>query len=185
MEFEQKMIFLDRFVSDRSVDVIEKLTIMNENQHQYSIKKIIFSNLKYEFVNKKDDNNYMIYDSNVDRRLYIDSFVMYILTFIYSISKPFANKNCINNMVIGGWINYETNRSEIYGTNRNEDEYADYEPLPRPKITIDKDIWEKFKELAKEKGVPLKLAFKLAVIRFLEVRYEITTELLQNDINVK
>jgi len=88
-------------------------------------------------------------------------------------------------MVIGGWINYETNRSEIYGVSGNEDEYADYEPLPRPKITIDKDIWEKFKKLAKEKGVPLKLAFKLAVIRFLEVRYEITTELLQNDINVK
>jgi len=179
MEFEQKMFFLDRFVSDRSVDVIEKLTIMSENER--SIKKIIFHNIKHEFVNKKYDNNYMIYDSNVDRRLYIDPFVMDILTFIYSISKPFANKNCINNMVIGGWINYETNRSEIYGTNRNEDEYADYEPLPRPKITIDKDIWEKFKKLAKEKDVPLKLAFKLSVIRFLEVRYDLTTELYELD----
>jgi len=184
MEFISGIQFLDKFISDKSFEVIEKLTIMDENKHSHSIKKIIFHNIKHEFVNKKDDNNNsMVYDSNINIRIYIDSFVMDILTFIYSISKRFADKKCINNMIVGGWVYYENNRLKIYGVSDNEDEckYAEYEPLPRPVITIDKDIWEKFKKLAKERDISLQLAFKLAVIRFLEVRYEITTELYELD----
>ena len=192
MKFTEGMIFLDNFVSDKSFEVLERLTDMNDNGRSYDIKKIIFSNVKYELIDNKDDNNSssnMTYDNSTSIRIYTDAFVGDAITFIRSISKYFADSECINTLIIGGWIYDEVNILKNYDPKKSDEyikKYAKSDDQTYIKLIVDENIWEDFKVLVKHMvkchiDISLQTAFKLAVIRFLEVRYDLTTRLYELD----
>lgn len=181
MEFHDGMDFIDDYVTDDAVYVLERLVELRDNADYGIIRNIIFDSKNREEATKRiiQEQEGITFNQLIDIRVFVDETVRDILRFLGN-AVGFVKINEFNlmvNMVIGEWI-ITIERSN--GTKKlyNKVNFAGFGDLTYITLKVRRDLWEKLKETGKHSGLNKEECLKVAIITFLDSRYSLCREML-------
>lgn len=193
------MVFIDGYLSDDCINIIEKIVNLHITRNYKDIKYII---LGYDYKNKKWLSKYGetlikkevinvesvhimpfsnpdIFTKNNGMIFYDDDVFETIRIHVDDAVKRIldvmftVSKNVINYRYIIDIIMTEWNTKNVMILYKDDLSYNIYGDLHLQPIEIKETLWKEFKSIARHRGLIVRDAFKLAIVSFLESRSEI------------
>lgn len=153
--------YIDRFMSDESVTVLEILEYLDSVGSYNSIDKIIYT---YGTVNPNCPRRFRVDVDDIiknikDFLLKIDQYIfnMIVQEFIHEEEKKYMG------------FKYETYAKYYIWEEKNVNKARDDNYIS---ILVDGSVWNRFVKIRKKRGIKIDDLFKIAIIRFLERRLD-------------
>lgn len=188
------MTFVDRYVSNDSTYIIEKMIEYHISKKYDDVRNIIIGydskhrkwisqygkSLAEREIIKTDsiktnsdinsfekDKGMIFYDGEIfnNVRIQMDDVVKRILDAMFTVSEHVIEYKYITDIIVAEW-NYR-NTMPLY---KNNIYYDIYGSLHFVTIDIKRNSWKEFKSIVRHEGLMIRDAFKLAVMSFLENR---------------
>lgn len=184
MEFIQGMEWIDLYITDSALFVLERLIDLDEVREYGTIRNIIFDCKTRDDSNKRvaEEEECILYKGVYDVRIYCDETVRDALRFIGRVVGfvKIDEFRLMINVIVGEWIKDEE-RNKQFGRSVNGDygiDFARFGNVEQLTFNIRRDLWNQMKDIGKRKGLNMEECLKLAMIKFLERRYGLCRELL-------
>lgn len=197
VQFIDGVEFLDEFISSKALEVIERITFNDFLKETNILEKIIFNTDDIRTIIKKIDNielktgidiigysisrNELFFDNTIRVRTNGDELVQDILKFFRRLCKAadFISDAQLFTFIIDEWVCLEKKKSERGYDIKIYWDFADYGKMHFLSVDINKDSWSELNKMAKMRHLTLDQAFKLAIITFLERRYDLVVRLIE------
>lgn len=182
MEFLQGMEWLDIYITNDAIFVLERLVELRDNGQFSDLRNIIFSSKNRDEANKriiKEQEN-ITFNQLTDVRVSIDETVRDTLRFLGNAVGfvKIREFDLITNMIIAEWIREEENKRFDIVYDIGNINFAAFGEISCIELKIRKDLWNRSKEIGKHRGLNKEECLKMAIIRFLENRYNICRDVL-------
>lgn len=182
MEFVECMEWIDLYITDDALYVLERLMELRDSGEYSDVRSIIFDSKNREESTKRivQEQEGIVFNQLIDVRVFVDETVRDILRFLGN-TIGFVKINEFNlmiNMIIGEWIREEENKRFDIVSSINNINFATFGEMSYIELKIRRDLWNRLKEIGKHRGFDKKDCIKMAIIRFLENRYDLCREIL-------
>jgi hypothetical protein len=182
MEFIEGIDWVDIYITDEALYVMERLTDLRDVGEYSDVKNIIFN------VRNRHDANSRIrveqegitFNQIVEVRIFADEMVRDILRFLGSaVGLVKLNEfDIIVNIIIGEWVREEEKKSFDINNGLRRINFANYGEMTYLLLRGRKDLWDRMKNVCMKRTLNKEEGFKMAIIRYLEIRYDLCRELL-------
>lgn len=187
MDFIEGMEFIDLYITDEALYVMERLMDLDEVRDYSTVRKIVFNCRSRDESNKKviEEEDSIAYKGTTDVRIICDETVRDALRFLGRVVGfvKISEFRLMVNMIIEEWIKEEEHNKKFgvsrvktgseYGT-----DFARFGDIAQISFSIRRDLWNEMKDVGKRKALNMEECLKLAVIKFLERRYGLVREFL-------
>lgn len=184
MDFIEGIEWIDIYITDNAIYVLERLSDLDEVRDYSIVRKIVFNCRSRDESNKRvtEEEESIAYKGTVDTRIFCDETVRDALRFLGRVIGfvKISEFRLLVNIIIGEWIK-EEERNKQFGRSVNRDYGIDFARFGNTEyitFSIRRDLWNEMKDIGKRKGLNMEECLKLAVIRFLERRYDLCREFL-------
>lgn len=184
MEFIEGIEWIDTYITDSAIYVLERLLDLDEVREYSTIRNIIFDGKSREECNDRIriEQENILYNGVYDVRIYCDETVRDALRFIGRVVGfvKIDEFRLMINVIIGEWIKDEE-RNKQFGRSVDRDygiDFARFGNVEQLTFNMRRDLWSQMKDIGKRKGLNMEECLKLAMINFLERRYGLCRELL-------
>ncbi len=184
MDFIEGIEWIDIYITDNAIYVLERLSDLDEVRDFGVVRNIIFNTRSRNEANEriKQEEENIAYKGVVDVRIWCDETVRDTLRFLGSVVGfvRIDEFRLLVNMIIGEWIKEEEQNKRFgrsingsYGIN-----FARFGEMSYITFNIRRDLWEQMKVFGRWKALNMEECLKLAIIRYLDRRYELIREFL-------
>ncbi len=186
IEFIEGIEWIDCYITDEALYVMERLTDLDEVRDYSTVRKIVFNCRTRDESNKRvtEEEESIAYKGTVDVRIFCDETVRDALRFLGRAIGfvKISEFRLLANIIVDEWIREEEHNKKFgvrmnvgsdYGT-----DFARFGNTEYITFSIRRDLWNEMKDIGKRKALNMEECLKLAVIRFLERRYDICREFL-------
>lgn len=184
MDFIQGIEWIDVYITDDALYVLERLYDLDEVRDYSAIRKIVFNCGSREESNDivRIEEEAIAFKGTTDVRIFCDETVRDALRFLGKVIGfvKIDEFRLLVNMVVEEWIKEEEHNKKFgfssvgnYGIN-----FARFGEMSSITFSIRRDLWNGMKNLGKWKALNMEECLKLAIVRFLERRYWMVRDLL-------
>lgn len=187
MKFIEGIEWVDIYITDTALYVLERLIDLDEVREYSIIRNIIFDCKNRNESNQRiaEEEETIVYKGVYDVRIYCDETVRDALRFLGR-AVGFVKIDefrLLVNIIVGEWIKEEERNKQFGrgGRSVNGDygiDFARFGNVEQLTFNIRRDLWEQMKDIGKRKGLNMEECLKMATIKFLERRYGLCRELL-------
>ena len=182
MEFIQNMEWLDIYMTDQSIYVLERLVELRDAGEYSDVRNIIFDSKNRDEANRRIrlEQESIIFNQLIEVRIFVDETIRDTLRFIGNVVGFVKIKefDLMVNMVIVEWIKEEENKRYDIVSSINNIDFATFGEMSYIPLKIRRDLWNRLKEIGRRRGLNKEECLKMAIIRFLENRYDTCREML-------
>lgn len=182
MDFVQGMEWVDIYITNDAIFVLERLVELRDNGQYSDVRNIIFDSKNRDEANKRiiKEQESITFNQLTDVRVSVDETVRDVLRFLGNAVGfvKIREFDMIINMVVAEWIREEENKRYDIVYDIGNINFATFGEISYIELKIRKDLWDRLKEIGKHRGLNKEECIKMAVIRFLENRYDICREIL-------
>lgn len=182
MEFIQGMEFIDIYLTDEAIYVLEMLLELRDNGEYSDVRNIIFDCKSRDEANKRiiNEQESILFNHLIGVRVFVDETVRDVLRFLGNAIGfvKIREFDLIINMIIAEWIKIEENkRCDIIYDIGNVN-FATFGEMSYIELKVRRDLWSRLKKLGMHRGLNKEECIKMAIITFLENRYDMCREIL-------
>lgn len=182
MEIIEGMEIIDFYISDEAIYVLERLTELQDN-HQYgTLRNIIYNARDREESSRRILSEQDAIDNNrkIEIRVLADENIRSILRFLGGAIGLVKIKeyDIMVSMIYGEWVDEEEKKRFGISEGLKKLNFASFGDVSRLTLVIRTDLWSKVKDIGSRRGLDKDECLKMAVVRFLERRYDLVRELL-------
>ncbi len=182
MEFLSGMEWLDLYMTDSSIYVLERLVELRDAGEYSDVRNIIFDCKNRDEANKRIrlEQENIAYNQLIEVRIFVDETIRDTLRFLGNVVGFVKIKefDLIVNMIVVEWIKEEEIKRYDIVSSINNIDFATFGEMSYITLNIRRDLWNRLKEIGKHRGLNKEECIKMAIIRFLENRYNICREML-------
>lgn len=188
MEYLDGIEYNDRFISDKALDVLDTLAYLQLVGSYDTRNKIIFdydNELGLNIIGSKynicKQESYIDYDSHKKYRIDADDVTKEIVHLFLKIDKNIFDV-VITEFNIEEEKKYYGYRYPTFAKCYYWDERGDKKRDENfIQISCDSAVWKEFVKIRRHRDLTLEDIFKIAIVRFLEKRYDLCLEELRSD----
>lgn len=182
MEIIEGMEIVDFYITDECLYVLERLTELRDNHEYGTLRNIIYDSRNRDEANRRIEieQEGIIFNENIDIRIYADENVRQILRFLGNAVGFVKIKEygLMVNMIYREQIREEEKKLFDIKKGLKIINFTNFGEVSRLTLTLRKDLWDKAKEIGSRRGLDKDEFLKLAIIRFLERRYSLVRQAL-------
>jgi|CXWL01.1.fsa_nt_gi hypothetical protein len=182
MEFIQGMEFVDIYLTDYSIYVLERLVELRDAGEYSDVRNIIFDSKNRDDANKRiiKEQESVTFNQLTDVRVSVDETVRDTIRFLGNVVGfvKIREFDLIINMIVAEWVREEDNKRYDIVSSINNINFATFGEMSYIELKVRRDLWDRLKEIGKHRGLNKEECIKMAIIRFLENRYDVCREIL-------
>lgn len=182
MEFTQGMEFIDIYITDEAIYVLERLLELRDNGQYSDVRNIIFESKNRDEANKMiiREQESITFNQLIDVRVFVDETVRDTLRFLGNAVGfvKIREFDLMVNMIIAEWVREEEKKRYDIIYDIDNINFATFGEISYIELKVRRDLWDRLKEIGKHRGLNKEECIKMAIIRFLENRYVMCREML-------
>jgi hypothetical protein len=176
------MDFVDIYITDAAIFVLERLNELRDNGEYSDVRNIIFDCRNRDDANKRIrfEQESITFNQLISVRVFVDETIRDILRFVGNAVGfvKIREFDLMVNMIIMEWVREEESKRYDIICDIDNINFAAFGEMTYIELKIRKDLWDRLKDIGKHRGLNKEECIKAAIIRFLENRYEICRKLL-------
>ena len=176
------MEFVDIYLTDYSIYVLERLVELRDAGEYSDVRNIIFDSKNRDDANKRiiKEQESVTFNQLTDVRVSVDETVRDTIRFLGNVVGfvKIREFDLIINMIVAEWVREEDNKRYDIVSSINNINFATFGEMSYIELKVRRDLWDRLKEIGKHRGLNKEECIKMAIIRFLENRYDVCREIL-------